>query len=116
MDDQGQMGLFDHDESIRQRDEALDQVEENAAPWFDQGIAQVAMLAATRRADERFRGEQIRYWVREEIGEPHHPNAWGALINAAVRRKIIVDTGEEQQMSKPSSHARRTAVYRWGEP
>ena len=106
---------FDLKKGMQARDEGLEQVEENALPWFDQAVACVQSMCAVGNG-QVFAGENIRYWVREAIGEPHHHNAWGALINTAVRLKIITDTGEEKHMAKPSSHGRRTPLYRWGEP
>src|SRR5262245_22076180 len=42
----------------------------------------------------------------------HHPNAWGAAINALVRRGLLIKTGAMRQPSSVASHARAIHVYR----
>lgn len=56
-------------------------------------------------------GEGVRSAVSAHIGEPHHHNSWGAVVNAAVRRGTLVPTGDHVPMAEPSSHARKTPVY-----
>ena len=53
-------------------------------------------------------GEDIRVRVGEE---PAHPNAWGALINRALKADLIYPTGEYRPMTAKASHGRRTPVY-----
>ncbi len=77
------------------------------ALWFAEFFVHVA--GGTKRTS--FTGEDIRFYVSQEIGCPTHPNAYGALINTLVRRKIIKPTGEYRAMRDDSSHARKTPVY-----
>jgi peroxiredoxin len=71
-----------------------------------------AALAALADLDGDFTGEEIRIWLTQRGIVPHHSNAWGALIRAAVVRHLIEETGEWRKMRAVSSHARRTPVYR----
>lgn len=55
-------------------------------------------------------GEGIRLAVM--LPPPHHHNAWGAVIRMAVRRGLLMDTGQMAHMTSKKSHARRSPVYR----
>lgn len=44
----------------------------------------------------------------------HHPNAWGAFINSALRSGLIEPTGKYRAMRDRRSHGRETRVYRRG--
>jgi len=54
-------------------------------------------------------GEDIR--LRCKL-QPHHPNAWGAIINAHVQRKLLVSTGRYKKPVSPKSHARMIQIYK----
>ena len=59
-----------------------------------------------------FTGEAMRVWMRlQGLSTPSSPHAWGALLNALVRRGEIRDTGRVTRMSTERSHARRTPVW-----
>lgn len=107
-----QRTLFDDDgESARaRRDEALDRVATNAGDWMPAAL----QVLARRPCPGDFTGEELRlHLVAAGCPEPHHCNAWGALINQAVRLKIIRATGRYRKMKLPRSHARATPVYEW---
>ncbi len=89
------------------RDEAIAKVSEHNDKWFSACVRKMELYWM----DEGFTGEDIRFYLNQEVGCPAHPNAWGALINTLVRRKIIKPTGEYRAMKDDSSHARRTPVY-----
>lgn len=55
-------------------------------------------------------GEDIRKLVTESVGRPHHPNAWGALVNAAIRRKHLARCGEMRAMTAVKSHGRLSPI------
>lgn len=55
-------------------------------------------------------GEQIGIEFYREHGEPHHPNAWGGIINAAVFRKLLKRYGQGR-MKRAKSHGRETPRY-----
>jgi hypothetical protein len=58
-----------------------------------------------------FTGEDVRYACMRNITRPHHPNAWGGLINMLVKRRVIRATGQYQQPKDRVSHARAIQVY-----
>ncbi len=90
------------------RDEGIAQVSEHNGAWMELCIHAAPELAAMERV---FTGEDLRFYLSKRVGCPAHPNAWGALINTLVRRKIIRPTGEYRAMRDDSSHARKTPVY-----
>lgn len=53
-------------------------------------------------------GEDIR--LKCEL-QPHHPNAWGAIINAHVRSGELIATGQYKKPISPKSHARMIQIY-----
>ena len=89
------------------RDEGIKKVAGHNLSWMEMCIVK----AENSFWDHRFTGEDIRRVLSYQVGLPHHPNAWGALVNTLVRRKIIKPTGEYRAMKDDSSHARRTPVY-----
>jgi len=54
-------------------------------------------------------GEDIR--LKCEL-QPHHHNAWGAIISLHVRKGILQPTGMYTKMRSRKSHARTTQIYR----
>jgi len=87
------------------RDEAIETVTVNAGEWMTFAIATIQEMEGA------VTGEDVSIYVAEKIGPPHHPNANGALIMSAVRKKILRPTGEYRAMKKRQSHARKTPVY-----
>ena len=104
------MEQFDLAEALKRRDDGMQQVAENARPYTQQA----AELIARINPGTEWTGEDIRIHVESKIGKPHHHNAWGAIINTAVRGKVLVKTGVYRKMKTPKSHARATPVYRRG--
>ena len=92
------------------RDQGIKQVSSNNENWMEQAL-KVAQLFALCMKREPFTGEDVRY-ACQWIPQPKHPNAWGALINTLIKRKIIEPTGEHRPMKDRVSHARSTPVYR----
>jgi hypothetical protein len=92
------------------RDEAIERVTQNSGAWMDNAIACVSRLPN----GFKYTGEDIRLMLTHEIDEPHHHNAWGALIRHAVRKQLLTPTGKWQKMRTPRSHARQTPIYRVG--
>ncbi len=90
------------------RDEGIAKVSEHNGKWMELCIKEAAIFA---KCYDSFTGEDLRFGLSNGVGLPHHPNAWGALINTLVRRKIIRPTGEYRAMRDDSSHARKTPVY-----
>ena len=105
-----QQELFGAEE---ERDKALEQIVTKAGEYVPQALRQIRYLFQDRPEWEAT-GEDIRLLVEKVIGQPHHPNAWGAIIRMALKEGIISRTGEWRQMRTPKSHARQTPVYRVG--
>ncbi len=94
------------------RDEGIAKVSEHNGKWMELAIREAGKWVAVETDQPRtFTGEDIRFQVLWTIGHPGHPNAFGALINTLVRRKIIKPTGEYRAMRDENSHARKTPVY-----
>ncbi len=104
--------LFEADVAKELRDEGLLTVYQKAKPWSDTAFKALLDLRSGNDLST-FTGEDLRLRIAKKIGNPHHPNAWGALIMKAVKRGIIINTGKYVSMRKPSSHARRNPVYAW---
>ena len=98
-----QLSIFD---AIASRDEALAQVSDNAGDWIESALARIPGLSG------EMTGEDIRFALVKIIGEPHHSNAWGALIRTAKGRGLIQNTGRYVPMRAANSHGRITSVYR----
>ncbi len=71
------------------RDEALEKVSSHNGRWMDLALREVDMWFRDWYAGGDFTGEDIRFYINKRVGCPAHPNAYGALINTLVRRKII---------------------------
>ncbi len=89
------------------RDEGIAKVSDNNEKWMRICIEK----AHGACPNNDFTGEDLRCVLGYLVGLPSHPNAWGALINTLVRRKIIKPTGEYRAMRDSASHARKTPVY-----
>ena len=92
------------------RDEGLAAVSDNAQPWMDKALALLPQMSFWRH---QVTGEDIHLWIEARIGPPHHFNAWGALVNTAVRRGIIEFADCYRKCTSPVRHAHRTPVYRF---
>lgn len=88
------------------RDEALERVKRNSGPWFDRALAYIATLETWRGT-----GEDLRILITNAVGSPHHHNAWGSLTRVAMRRGLIIPTGQRVAMRGSKSNARKTDVY-----
>ena len=91
------------------RDEGIKKVADNNDKWMTACLRWVENHGLDFGGD--FTGEDLRMGLSRCVGCPAHSNAWGALINTLVRRKIIKPTGEYRAMRDDSSHARKTPVY-----
>lgn len=102
-----QRGLFDSPDARTQRDDALAKV--SRPSWLEEAVASFTSAAPTGE----FTGEELRTTLLAAgLTEPHHHNAWGALVMTLVRRKLIQATGAYRAMSTTRSHARKTPVYK----
>jgi hypothetical protein len=95
--------------AIEARDEALAQVSRNAGlDWMGGALLRIAAFRNWRGTAEDVRVTLLA----NSYPSPHHHNAWGALIKTAIKRKLIIPTGDLTNMKTKKSHARRTPVYR----
>ena len=92
------------------RDEGIKKVAEHNESWMERATKYVEDWSPLYDWYD-FTGEDLRFMLNHKVGLPRHPNAYGALINTLVRRKIIKPTGEYRAMRDDSSHARKTPVY-----
>lgn len=91
------------------KEEALDRVAENSGGWWDEAMTSLRKVPlGTEGTAEKF-GRLMR---EGGLGPPHHPNVWGAFTNRALKAGLLEDLDTRRPMEKPSSHARRTPVYR----
>lgn len=91
------------------RDLALASVAENNAAWMAKGLS---LLGRMRGCFAQASGEQVRMWLLSQgLGQPTTSHAWGSLINHAVRRGVLVDSGKTVKMQQPGSHSRRTPLW-----
>lgn len=100
--------LFDYAASKEARDQALEKVAMNSADFMSMALAEIEKLPPGWHGT----GEDARKMIIGRGIEPHHHNAWGALIRTAVAKRILVGTGQYISMRSVTSHARRTQVYR----
>jgi len=90
-------------------------VETNAGEWrLHCRRAIEAWIALCRRGHE-FTAEDIRTDIESTVGDPHHPNAWSALIGSVLRqaRKAgVIELTDVCLASRPEAHGRLTRLYR----
>lgn len=90
------------------RDEALKRVSDGSPDFLSEALDLISSLKKWTGT-----GEQLRFFlVASGLKPPHHHNAWGALIRAAVIYGYLIDTGEVDYMMSKKSHGRRTPIYR----
>jgi len=98
--------LFDLAEGRRLQAEGIERVSLNAGNFIQRGLAAIAVLPPGR-----YTGETIRAKLLAKEIAPHHPNAWGALILAAIKRGMLHHTGHYVPMRSKKSHAHKNEVY-----
>jgi hypothetical protein len=100
--------LFGGRDAREARDEALARVRNSGGNWRDIALSALSLISGFEGTAEDIR---IRLQLKG-LRPPHHHNAWGEMIKAALHQKMIVPTGERRQMRTRKSHARVTPVYR----
>lgn len=58
-----------------------------------------------------YSSETIRNAAQAAGIRPHHFNAWGAAIMAAIKRKTLLPTSDYRASHAPAKHARRIRIY-----
>lgn len=96
-----------HDPARAARDAALAAVEARAGGWSRAARDAVRQLPIYWEGT----GEDIRlHLVKGGLPEPHHHNAWGAVVNVCVRHDWLREIGR-RNMRTEKSHARNTPIY-----
>ena len=88
------------------RDAGIEKVSRNEKTWTEEAhelILKYPHPTAT--------GEDLRTWVEEKIGPPHHYNAFGAMVMGAIRKGLITNSGIYETGKRKESHARRNPRY-----
>ncbi len=93
-------------QSIKARNEAIEQVSSNATDFMHKAIVEIAMLEKAE-----YSGEDIRLILTEKGITPHHHNAWGALISHATRKGLLENTGRLKKSRIITSHAKKSFIY-----
>jgi hypothetical protein len=97
----------DPEDAKRLRDAALRRVRERGGNWRDRALASLILL-------DGFTGtaEDIRIALQVKgLDTPHHHNAWGEMIKAAIEHHLLLRTGQRRHMRTRKSHARDTPIY-----
>lgn len=99
-----QLNLF---EGRAARDAALTKVAANSGTFIEEALAIIQKLPDSFAGT----GEDIRHICFERHVFPHHNNSFGALINTAIKRGLLIPTDRFVQMRDKASHARMTRLY-----
>lgn len=104
-------------EATNRRNEALQDVVENAGPTWAQQCRSLADRYVTQlEPGSEFMGEEMRHWcLAQGLDQPHHPNAWGGVLGAAIRTGMkdgVIETAGFRQSASATSHRHRFSVYR----
>ena len=90
--------------ALRERDEGIEKAQ-------DPTIADMLRAVLPGFVGLKFTGEDLRIAAG---AASCHPNAWGAAVNALVRRGCLKKTGEYRTPRSTASHARAIQVYELG--
>ena len=110
----GQMSYMDQDGKLL-RDEGMERVASHSGLWKDRARAAMDAWFARLGPGQAFTGEDIRLAIREVVGEPHHPNAWGAVTGGRVRGWLLnaeIELVAVVEAKDPKNHATRLRRYR----
>lgn len=110
------MNLFDYAASAAARDTAISAVMAGqTSDWRSAYRSEVALLKTSLQTGTTFLGEDLRFWLQPIIGEPEHPNAWGAMARSTLsqwkREGFIIMDGIGASRSV-KSHACLSPRYR----
>lgn len=107
---QDEMPLFSKTESIRAREQAIDEVEENAEMrWLTEATTALLRVAQTRGT---FTSDDVFMAMPEDVRYVREPRAMGAIMRSGVRGGLIEPTGEFRETDHVASHRRPKRVWR----
>lgn len=95
---------FDLEEARRLRDEGVRRVRREQ---FSEAVGRVVDTMVGRT----IRGEHIRAECMRRGVEPHHPNAWGGVVQGLVKSGRLRWTGRYEQAKAKKTHAHSYKVY-----
>lgn len=110
--------LLDLIEAKARRDEGISQVSGNAGErWRANYRGAVSLFIRTRNVGDTFIGEDLRVFCHDRgwVGEPHHPNAWGAMARNTLKSWMADEVVARVGMASASaakSHACLCPAYR----
>ena len=98
------------------RDQGMKAVEANSGEWKHLTRSAAEAFIAYQKVGASFSGEDIRLTLQDQgIEQPHHPNAWGAVLGGVIRRELksgkIAIVGIRSSVD-PVSHATKAIMYR----
>lgn len=102
------MPLADVVEGRKRRDEGIARVRNNNPNFHSKALEAIKAIPAGTDGI----AEWYRIQVTPSVGNPKHPNAWGAAISSLVKSGDLVPTGEYGPMTLPGSHARASQILR----
>jgi len=98
--------MDDGEEGKKRRDKGMHRVASKNAAWMEN-----ARLLVDKHAprDRMFMAEEFKSYPG--MGEPTHPNCWGAFTHWLVTRKLIEKTGIYVKARGPRNHAHPYPLY-----
>lgn len=77
--------------------------------WRDRALTALSTLVALKHF---FTSDDFRaYATEQEVGQPHKPNAWGALYSTAARFGWMRPTGRFVKSEHKNSHAHKYTIW-----
>lgn len=93
------------------RDKAIEKTLKKSSGWIQEAVL-VVMDYCDVNKGRLVRWEEVRAYVSSRIGDPHHPNVWGALSMKCIRgAKLFKDVYKTTHATDPVSHACRVPVW-----
>lgn len=97
--------LLDYIAASKARDAGMKLAADNSGEFMPRALAAIKALPPAE-----YMGEEIRAILVEKGIAPATSQAWGALINAALKKNILVGTGRFEQTRSVATHRHRTQV------
>jgi len=93
------------------KEKGMAQVSKNNAKWMDDAEAAVRKYVSENGLTH-ISPNEIRDAVKlYGSGDPHHPNAWGALTNRLRLKKFLVRSNKWTKASRKDSHSRLVPIW-----
>lgn len=103
--------LFDPTESDRRKTRGIETVLQNERnDW--RNLAYHELVGVARRLPE-FTADDVRAAIdRANLGDPHHPNVFGALMKRAQLEGVAEITDRTKMSERKDAHRHRNPVWR----